>query len=578
MKTSTTLGVFTLSLLAVGFCTALPGCASGAKSSAESVAATKEAWATDRFVEPTNSTGTRANAARVLDQPDNQTSCVMQVGSQTACVHKKPNVDSPVVGTLTLNDAVRVVAASQFYRKTVTSNMDEFSATGDITPSWVKIVFSGGEGWVPARCLFDPMKLATNSASVSDARAAVKSGEAGKGFSGKVKRNAKAMKGAMGTPVLKDANYAAADAIIAGSTTPRVYAVSSSNPSTKAAVAPTAARVGADLAALDSAMQARVAEAALQAANPPKLEAAVGNLGSLFGALGVDDGGMTKMVAAVASLVSELSKEGVLTPEEERILGRECLAVCIADNKVLAKGDPIAQYIDWVGTRIAANSTMPYPSMGYQFVVIDDDKTINAIAIPGGVILITTGMLKFLESEDELAAILGHEIAHIEERHGLKAAEDAGAGKLPSLLAVAEMAATGSLDGFLNDALKDVPDALRGEAVKLVREQMIAMLGDVFAAVTTAMIENIQRGPSQAFETGADLRGMSLSRAAGWDPAAIQPVLNRVVVATGSYGGSSYSDSRAADCLEVVGYLPVANPANPESKIRWEALDGKLSE
>ena len=114
-----------------------------------------------------------------------------------------------------------------------------------------------------------------------------------------------------------------------------------------------------------------------------------------------------------------------------------------------------------VGARIASNSTLPYPSIGFAFVVLDDDETINAMAVPGGPIVITTGMLKFFESENERASILGHEIAHVEERHGLQSATDSGAEVLPKLLGIAEMASSGELDGFLAGALEQLPEALR---------------------------------------------------------------------------------------------------------------------
>lgn len=53
----------------------------------------------------------------------------------------------------------------------------------------------------------------------------------------------------------------------------------------------------------------------------------------------------------------------------------------------------------------------------YKVTLIDDDKTINAFCTPGGFIYVYTGLLKFLENEASLAAVLSHEIAHAEKRH-----------------------------------------------------------------------------------------------------------------------------------------------------------------
>jgi predicted Zn-dependent protease len=56
----------------------------------------------------------------------------------------------------------------------------------------------------------------------------------------------------------------------------------------------------------------------------------------------------------------------------------------------------------------------------YKVTIIKDDKTINAFATPGGYIYVYTGLLKFVDNEATLAAVLAHEIAHAERRHAAK--------------------------------------------------------------------------------------------------------------------------------------------------------------
>jgi predicted Zn-dependent protease len=73
-------------------------------------------------------------------------------------------------------------------------------------------------------------------------------------------------------------------------------------------------------------------------------------------------------------------------------------------------------YINKVGQRVAAGSSRP--EVEYLFTILDDDM-INAFALPGGFIYITRGMLVHMNSESELAAVLGHEIAHVTEKHAL---------------------------------------------------------------------------------------------------------------------------------------------------------------
>jgi len=81
------------------------------------------------------------------------------------------------------------------------------------------------------------------------------------------------------------------------------------------------------------------------------------------------------------------------------------------------RDDRLTTYIDRVGQRLAKQSTRP--ELKYTFTVLNDDM-INAFALPGGFIYITRGMLMHLNSESELAAVLGHEIAHVTEKHALK--------------------------------------------------------------------------------------------------------------------------------------------------------------
>ena len=77
--------------------------------------------------------------------------------------------------------------------------------------------------------------------------------------------------------------------------------------------------------------------------------------------------------------------------------------------------DPeLAEYIDRIGQRLVKSSSMPDAT--FTFTVLDSPD-INAFAMPGGYIYISRGLLAYLESEAELAGVIGHEIGHITERH-----------------------------------------------------------------------------------------------------------------------------------------------------------------
>ncbi len=88
-------------------------------------------------------------------------------------------------------------------------------------------------------------------------------------------------------------------------------------------------------------------------------------------------------------------------PEVEKQMG----------GRIASEG--LQDYVDSVGQRIAAVSHRP--DLEYHFVAVRH-KSVNAIALPGGYIFITRGMLEKLETEAQLAAILAHEMAHVVAR------------------------------------------------------------------------------------------------------------------------------------------------------------------
>lgn len=77
----------------------------------------------------------------------------------------------------------------------------------------------------------------------------------------------------------------------------------------------------------------------------------------------------------------------------------------------------LQDYVNRVGQKIAKQSHRP--DLQYHFTVLDTPE-INAFALPGGYIYITRGIMAYLNSEAELAAVLGHEIGHVTARHGVR--------------------------------------------------------------------------------------------------------------------------------------------------------------
>ncbi|HKI62627.1 MAG TPA: M48 family metalloprotease [Mariprofundaceae bacterium] len=107
----------------------------------------------------------------------------------------------------------------------------------------------------------------------------------------------------------------------------------------------------------------------------------------------------------------------LMSEEQELKLGQQAAAEVAKSMTLLPDTDPLAKYVDSVGQKMAAVSDRP--ELFYRFHVVDD-ATINAFALPGGYIYIYRGLLTHLNSEAELAAVLGHEIGHVTARHAVK--------------------------------------------------------------------------------------------------------------------------------------------------------------
>lgn len=103
--------------------------------------------------------------------------------------------------------------------------------------------------------------------------------------------------------------------------------------------------------------------------------------------------------------------------EKEREMGRQVAAVVAGRWRVL-NNPTLTDYVNMVGTVVAMQSPR-YTEVPFRFAVLETDD-INAFATPGGYIFITKGALDLMESEAELAGVLGHEIAHVDQKHVLE--------------------------------------------------------------------------------------------------------------------------------------------------------------
>ena len=107
------------------------------------------------------------------------------------------------------------------------------------------------------------------------------------------------------------------------------------------------------------------------------------------------------------------SSNSLFSPEQEYNLGRAWLRMF--RSQVRTFEDPIVHdYLESLIYKLVSHSKLQ--DRRIELVVVDN-PTLNAFAVPGGVIGIHTGLLLYAQTEDELATVLAHEIAHLSQRH-----------------------------------------------------------------------------------------------------------------------------------------------------------------
>jgi beta-barrel assembly-enhancing protease len=111
-----------------------------------------------------------------------------------------------------------------------------------------------------------------------------------------------------------------------------------------------------------------------------------------------------------------ISLIGDLSDEDERALGRETAGRILAVSPAIVN-DSLQRYVNLIGNFVAQQSNRS--NLLWTFAVIESDD-INAFSAPGGYVLITSGLYRTLCNEAELAAVLGHEIAHVNLRHHVR--------------------------------------------------------------------------------------------------------------------------------------------------------------
>ncbi len=181
-----------------------------------------------------------------------------------------------------------------------------------------------------------------------------------------------------------------------------------------------------------------------------------------------------------------------LDPAEEHYIGRAVAAQVLTRGYEVSKDEALADYVNKVGHAVVyLSDEVRHTFIGYRFAVLESNE-VNAFATPGGTVFVTRGLIEATQSEDELAAVLAHEVAHVTLRHGLEAIQESNL--LGAFQYLGESAAEATLGPGELDKLSDI-------------------FGDSVDDIVLTMVE---KGYDRDKEYAADEAGESYVKAAGY--------------------------------------------------------------
>ncbi|HEY8669073.1 MAG TPA: M48 family metalloprotease [Tepidisphaeraceae bacterium] len=196
-----------------------------------------------------------------------------------------------------------------------------------------------------------------------------------------------------------------------------------------------------------------------------------------------------------------------LTAEQETALGLNSAPQMAREmGGEVSPNDPQARLVAEVGNRIWQRSDATKSPYKYTYHLVNDEKTINAFALPGGQIFITRALLNKLQNEAQLAGVLGHETGHVVGRH---VAEQMAKQQLSQSLVIATaVGASDRRDG-----------------------------GQTAAVIASFVAQLKQLSFSRKDESEADAFGLKYMTQAGYDPRAMLGVME-ILKSAGGAGGT----------------------------------------
>ena len=219
-----------------------------------------------------------------------------------------------------------------------------------------------------------------------------------------------------------------------------------------------------------------------------------GQVTSLVGT--ITDNPLLEAAGSSVAAVSEASSP--ITPSQEYYIGRS-VAAQILGTYDLYENETMTDYVNKVCQVLVINSNRSEVYNGYHVAILDTTQ-INAFATSGGHILVTRGLLECATSEDALAAVLAHEIAHVQLEHGISSIKSSRWTNAATTLAGATLTALS--DGEIDDVMES--------------------FGETVNSMVSTMVET---GYSKSQEYDADEVALEILNEAGYNPYAMISML-----------------------------------------------------
>ncbi|HLF93843.1 MAG TPA: M48 family metalloprotease [Planctomycetota bacterium] len=261
-----------------------------------------------------------------------------------------------------------------------------------------------------------------------------------------------------------------------------------------------------------------------------------------------------------------------LTESQEYYVGRGVAASAVVATDGLVQGE-LEAYVNLVGLTVSMESDRPDTHKGYFFGVLKSDA-VNAFAAPGGFIFVTTGALKKMENEDELAGVLAHEVAHVNLRHPEESANKATqkSGVMGILSKGEHLGTAGAIAG---GALTYFGQAKAGDAVKTAGENL-AKVVKAFGGVLDGMLEELMvNGYGRESELQADAFAVDLLTRPGvrYDPSALGAFVGRLPKSDrGAWSTHPELEGRVKNIQDEVKKRGVKSAVDPERTKRFLAM------